>query len=170
MKKYLFMFCLIGFLFVPAFAQEDALQYCKSKTEISGELCPIYWVKDEKTFDTIFLSLIKESFGFNKYELPEIAKIKNTFVSEDYLKESYPNFALAFIGLDRIIELEFKEQHYWPEGEYHILCDILNDDLYNVTVLYHYNHKQYVNYLLYSKESEVWIYTKKALEIMNLNQ
>lgn len=86
------------------------------------------------------------------------------------MKEYYPNFALAFINLDGKIELEFKEQHYWPEGEYHVLCDMLNDDLYNVTVLYHYNHKQYVNYLLYSKESEVWIYTKKALEIMNLNQ
>lgn len=148
--------------------ENDSSEYYIATTELMGVICPYCIIKNDKAFDKIFPSFVMDSFGLNKYELPEFAKVKNNFVSVKYIKEKYPSLYTDIVGSDEIAQ---KSKDNMSENEYSVRCIFgSNSSTGNIITFYKHNDKLYLNYLFFANNGATWFYTRELLEIMLAGQ
>ena len=157
-KKILVLFSIMFLFSFTAISQESSSLYFK--IEIAGTLSPCLHVKSELQFENEFENFVMDSFGISKYELPNIAKVKNSFISEEYIKKHYPNVYADFFEYDNS-----ESDKIFDFGSYYIIC-FMPDENTETIIIFHQLDKCYVSYLRCNTENNTWHYTKKSLEVL----
>ena len=136
------------------FAQETDNTYWCKEIDVDGRLLTCYFCKTDAQFDNTFKDIVKDKLGIVGYQEPNWNHIKDSLVSEEYIKKNFPKF-YKYMSDDNIVNLDNYK---------YCLC------IQNIDGMYLINVAKRINDIVYMSISIMygyyqWTYTLEALEL-----
>lgn len=159
MKKIL-VFVLSLMMTVGMFAQETDNTYWFREIDVDGRLLTYYFCKTDAQFDNTFKDIVNGQLGIRySYQEPNWNSIKNSLVSEEYIKKNFPK-CYKSIADNNIVNWD-NYKYYWCiqniSGTYFInVAKRVNDTVYtSLIIMYGYYQWAYTLETLAAFESNL---------------